>query len=119
MKIVTSYPSLASAFGSDPHTSPNPPVFAMGETSALAKRIFMRSRHHDRGVPDHMRVVAVDVAARSVLEQRCLFRAELLRGDEHRRGGDEAAHGDVELFHDRSEFARINAQHLVDRELVL
>src|SRR4051795_1984428 len=135
MKIVTSCPSFASAFGSDPHTSPNPPVFAIGETSAVAKRIFIsansilrrchpeppkalsakrgtpqdgrrtpflvtrkggrrvrtrRARwgvlrpssaapaaptelrrlrmtelhHHDRGVADHVCVVAVDVAAR-------------------------------------------------------
>src|SRR5438067_1511063 len=48
MKMATSCPSFASAFGSDPHTSPNPPVFAMGETSAVVKRIFIErtlSRH--------------------------------------------------------------------------
>src|SRR5258706_14026252 len=40
-KATTSCPSFASAFGSDPQTSPSPPVLAMGETSAVAKRILM------------------------------------------------------------------------------
>src|SRR5438876_11179193 len=41
MKIATSWPSFASTFGNEPQTSPNPPVLAIGETSAVANTIFM------------------------------------------------------------------------------
>src|SRR5712692_7797109 len=50
MKSVTSCPSFANAFGSEPQTSPSPPVLAIGETSAVAKttRIFAHSIPSER-----------------------------------------------------------------------
>src|SRR5215213_1180731 len=44
MKMTTSCPSAVSAFGSDPQTSPSPPVLAIGETSEVANTTRMRSR---------------------------------------------------------------------------
>src|SRR2546428_9966065 len=47
MKIATSWPSFASTFGNEPQTSPNPPVLAMGETSAVANRTFILHHRED------------------------------------------------------------------------
>src|SRR5207244_11298803 len=46
-------------------------------------------------VPHHVRVVPVDVARGRMLQQARRRRAEMPGRDEHRRGRDEAAHGDV------------------------
>src|SRR5207237_5375381 len=99
MKTTTSWPSFASAFGSEPQTSPRPPVFAIGETSAVAKRMRMRRLlYRDARVPHDAAVIAVHIARRCVFDEARTGRAELLRGDEHRRRRDEAAHRAVFLF---------------------
>src|SRR6266852_2286192 len=103
MKTTTSCPSAASDFGSEPHTSPSPPVLAMGETSAVAKRIFIRSRHDDCRVADHVPEITVHVAGRGVLQQPCPRGAELLRSDQHGRRRDETTHRDVVTVDDSPE----------------
>src|SRR5258707_7291862 len=118
MKTTTSCPSAASAFGSEPQTSPSPPVLATGETSAVAKRIFIRSRHDDCRVADDVPDIAVHVTGGRVLLQPRTGGAELLRGDEHGRRRDETTHRDVGIVDDTPELGGIERQHLVDRKLV-
>src|SRR6202035_4338889 len=111
MNITTSCPSFASALGSEPQTSPRPPVLAMGETSALTKRMrtvgslyqwgaddlsvaqtLLSARagriacatlsDQNRRVSHHVAIVAVDVARGGVFDQTRAGRAQLGRGDE-------------------------------------
>src|SRR5687768_112378 len=100
MKTVTSWPSRASSFGSDPQTSPSPPVFAIGETSAVANTILIRALLHDqRRVTDYALVVTAHISGGCVLDEPGLACSQCVRCDEHRRGRDVPAHRYVILLH--------------------
>ena len=54
-----------------------------------------------------------------MLDELRALRPELVRGNEHRGRGNEAAHGDIGFVDDAPELARIQRHDLIDRELVL